>query len=372
MTDYADRTNRFTWIKKISASAILAIPLINIVAEFALRYFGGHSLAELQPQQHRPGKKLCETLTENRHLGWDTYPTLPSEKIDEHFTKVDDSITQRYRGATFLDLPNWKPNRPKDEVLKEFYALNEWRLNAWFKDHKAIPCEAHPDFMTAPELLQSGNYRSSNCIAFQYNCTDPSYNCSSLIYQGQRFFALEGPMKHNLSDFFRVLTVNRVKHLVRVTVDREGSSIKCEAYWKNKISKDSFLKIPMPGQPWNYPNNVPYALVKYTFLEKWADRSAVDVKLLLSTIKEVQNNDKDDKDIIAVHCSAGVGRTGTFIAAYCIIKEIDKLRKTNSLDQLNIGKIVSSINLQRKWMVGEPAQYFALYQLADYYINSLT
>ena len=44
---------------------------------------------------------LKETLTEGRHLGWDTYPTLPSEVIKEHFIKVQDPITKCYEDVVF-------------------------------------------------------------------------------------------------------------------------------------------------------------------------------------------------------------------------------------------------------------------------------
>ena len=171
-----------------------------------------------------------QTLTENRLLGWDTYPTLPSESIDSHFNKVSTDVRNRCKNNPFLKLPEWSPQRDSEEILHEFYDINTWRLNAWFKDQTCVPCESNPDFIIAQELLRSGNYRYSNCIAFEYNLTDPSYNSSSITYKNHRFLALEGPMESNVARFLHLIINFRVKHLVRLTRANEGSMIKCFPY----------------------------------------------------------------------------------------------------------------------------------------------
>ena len=57
--------------------------------------------------------------------------------------------------------------------------------------------------------------------------------------------------------------------------------------------------------------------------KKWADLTAPDsTKILMDLVQktmEIQEN--GNKDTILVHCSAGVGRTGTFIAVYKLVDE---------------------------------------------------
>lgn len=77
-------------------------------------------------------------------------------------------------------------------------------------------------------------------------------------------------------------------------------------------------------------------------------------------------------EIIAVHCSAGVGRTGTFIAAFCLLEKIDEqLAKGIAPEnlQINIAKLFVYLNLYRPWLVSRPLQYITLYRTAEWYIN---
>ena len=59
-------------------------------------------------------------------------------------------------------------------------------------------------------------------------------------------------------------------------------------------------------------------------------------------IRKIKNQRACDKPApIVVHCSAGIGRTGTVIAIYAIIESIDKLHQ--SLDELERMEIDESI-----------------------------
>ena len=58
--------------------------------------------------------------------------------------------------------------------------------------------------------------------------------------------------------------------------------------------------------------------------KKWADLTAPeDTRIMLDMVQAISiiSHTKDNPEPILVHCSAGVGRTGTFIAVYKLIED---------------------------------------------------
>ena len=58
--------------------------------------------------------------------------------------------------------------------------------------------------------------------------------------------------------------------------------------------------------------------------KKWADLTAPeDTKIMLDMVQAIRNisHTMDHPEPILVHCSAGVGRTGTFIGVYKLVEE---------------------------------------------------
>ena len=58
--------------------------------------------------------------------------------------------------------------------------------------------------------------------------------------------------------------------------------------------------------------------------KKWADLTApADTKIMLDMVQAIRAISKaqDNPEPILVHCSAGVGRTGTFIGVYKLVEE---------------------------------------------------
>ena len=58
--------------------------------------------------------------------------------------------------------------------------------------------------------------------------------------------------------------------------------------------------------------------------KKWADLTApADTKIMLDMVQALRaiSKARDSQEPILVHCSAGVGRTGTFIGVYKLVEE---------------------------------------------------
>ena len=55
--------------------------------------------------------------------------------------------------------------------------------------------------------------------------------------------------------------------------------------------------------------------------KKWADLTAPeDTRIMLDMVQDIRSRNTKSEPVL-VHCSAGVGRTGTFIAVYKLVEE---------------------------------------------------
>ena len=72
---------------------------------------------------------------------------------------------------------------------------------------------------------------------------------------------------------------------------------------------------------------------------------------------------------ILVHCSAGIGRTGTFIVIDMILDQI----KRNGLDcEIDIQRTIQMVRSQRSGMVQTEAQYKFVYLAVQHYIETVS
>ena len=74
---------------------------------------------------------------------------------------------------------------------------------------------------------------------------------------------------------------------------------------------------------------------------------------------------------IVVHCSAGVGRTGTFISMYFLEKEIkDQINNNVKEIQFSIFNLVRKLKEMRLYMVQTEAQYKFIYDFVNYLLET--
>ncbi|KAH9423329.1 C6 finger domain-containing protein, variant, partial [Dermatophagoides pteronyssinus] len=85
---------------------------------------------------------------------------------------------------------------------------------------------------------------------------------------------------------------------------------------------------------------------------------------LLRFIKRVNEHYCVDRGPIVVHCSAGVGRTGTFIAIDSLISRID-----DGAQDINVFECVSSLRYQRNFLVQSLRQYIFVYRAIMEYVE---
>ena len=108
----------------------------------------------------------------------------------------------------------------------------------------------------------------------------------------------------------------------------------------------------------NRPNKPPIEVSQLQTI-KWADLTAPDdTKILRDLVHKAMELNSSDKDPILVHCSAGIGRTGTFIAVFKLVKDYMN-RKVRALD---VKKTVLEMRGCRMKMVQKKEQYVYIFK----------
>lgn len=210
-----------------------------------------------------------------------------------------------------------------------------------------------------------------------------------------KFIATQGPEAHYVSHIWRMLwhEVESPAVVVMVTQTHEMNREKCYAYYPLSLSSptlivndhdefnDGFmLTITLTAIHEDQSArctvrelNVRHAegeekVVIHLQFGGWPDfavpegpdRAALVKLVELSNVKNAEHPEAPR----VVHCSAGVGRSGTFIALDWLLRELSD----GSLDDLNddddpINDVVARLRDQRMWMVQSPMQFQFLYDV---------
>ena len=103
------------------------------------------------------------------------------------------------------------------------------------------------------------------------------------------------------------------------------------------------------------PNKPPVEVSQLQTI-KWADLTAPDDTKILRDLVQKSLDLNTSKETILVHCSAGVGRSGTLIA-------IDSLTQTMEEEgSVSIFQTVSDLRIQRNYLVQSVKQYQFVYR----------
>ncbi|XP_040416111.1 receptor-type tyrosine-protein phosphatase eta isoform X15 [Cygnus olor] len=185
------------------------------------------------------------------------------------------------------------------------------------------------------------------------------------------FIAAQGPLSNTIEDFWRMIWEKNIYSIVMLTKCVEQARTKCEQYWPDKqgktygdIAVTMVLETVLPE--WTIRDfNVENAntresrMVRQFHFTSWPDHGVPETTDLLINFRhhvhEYSSQNPIDSPVL-VHCSAGVGRTGTFIAIDRLIQQIEI---ENTVD---VYGVVYDLRMHRPLMVQTEDQYVFLNQ----------
>ncbi|XP_041374571.1 receptor-type tyrosine-protein phosphatase epsilon-like [Gigantopelta aegis] len=289
--------------------------------------------------------------------------SLPEEGFDAtELESIIESIRKQPGGfhAEYLKLPSGFSHPYSDSQISENRCKNRYAGYYPYDNNRvklsALPNTSHSDYINA-----------SYVNAYE----KPNY-----------FIAAQAPNKLTLLDFWRMIWEQDCGQIVMLTNLEENGKHKCVPYWKDSGSMNvGYFDVVVK----NITERADYIVRKIQITQtkstkckkfdhyhftSWPDHGVPKVLDLLEFFWLTRETPPSRPGPVLVHCSAGIGRTGTYIALHILTDEVNKTGR------MNIQEMMSKIRDQRKNMVQTKNQYECIFtsmlEVVEYGQTSMT
>ncbi|XP_076015968.1 receptor-type tyrosine-protein phosphatase beta [Genypterus blacodes] len=267
--------------------------------------------------------------------------------------------------------------------LSKLQADSNYLLSEEFEDLKDVGRNQTMDAARLPENRGKNRYNNilpydSTRVKLSYLEDDPSSDYINASYISgnnyrREYIATQGPLPGTKDDFWRMVWEQGVYNVVMVTQCVEKGRVKCDQYWpadreplyygdlvlqmlsesvlpewtirEFKITSESGCRYPRVLRHFHYT--------------VWPDHGVPEsTQSLIQFVRTVRDyvDRSPSTGATLVHCSAGVGRTGTFMALDRALQQLD------SKGTIDLYGCVFDLRLHRQHMIQTECQYAYLHQ----------
>lgn len=251
----------------------------------------------------------------------------------------------------------------------------------YYNNHEAKNCSIALQPLNLPK-----NKENRWGLPYDHNLIQsiPHYiNASPMQFGPHRYIAAQGPRANTFNEFWQMVFSENVSLIVSVTnetEDRKGwNSFKFDRFWPTfGMEKYGEIDVELLNeevvQEWD---GRPERLVRRSFIvrcdgqtrdvthlhmENWMDGGVIHPDSLYHLAMHADRHKQSGA--ITVHCAAGVGRTGTFIAFHSLYHDL------LHLGELDVpGRIAAMRKLRWGAMVAELKQYHLLIETLELALN---
>lgn len=330
---------------------VLILFLIAItVSLLAFLYFGFVARKRQNMHFKQNGSRPVFSFSKPEEL---EEPPIPVDRFEEH-VKANHADSDGGFATEYEDIQAVGNNFAALAGQEEGNKLKNRYTNIVAYDHTRVYLQTlpgHPD----------SHYINANYI--------DSYN------QQGAYIATQGPLQNTIEDFWRMVWEQRCQVIVMITKLEERGRRKCERYWPSKGMSERFrdIEVSMDGKekfctyvlrtfnlrykPRRHGKAQEMTVKHYHYID-WPDHGVPSHTLpVLDFVLRSSEANPEGAGPIIVHCSAGVGRTGTYIVIDSMLKQIKDCGK------VNVFGFLKRIRTQRNYLVQTEEQYVFIHDV---------
>ncbi|XP_060604513.1 receptor-type tyrosine-protein phosphatase epsilon-like [Ruditapes philippinarum] len=306
----------------------------------------------------------------NRSYEDEQHTSMPATDASEYY-----SFSEQFMGIRVHELWDYihaKMENNCEQLISEFKALPQGLVHAFASaDHISNRGKNRYKEMYAYDHTRVILDRESNSV--EDKPTDYINACYIDGYEKvKKFVASQGPTKNMVDDFWEMVWQLKSDKIVMLTNLIEMGTTKCLQYWPKEEEGETectfgeiVIKLQETQKFLDYnirvflvgKNGKVSRRIRQFHFKSWPDKDVPDSTwCLVNFWRVVDTNNVSDAGPIVVHCSAGVGRTGTFIG---LDNMVNQARQEGCMRPL---QIVQTLRSQRVNMVQTKEQYIYLHE----------